>query len=262
MGQKAPSSPAKFVLVTLADTASAGDWLAWPSVAYLSETTQQDRKTVLSNLKKLELASLIAEAGRTGRTGQVTVWRLPVVTPGKSPKNGTLSTPPTVPDFLGNSTVFPLKESQKRDTEPVIEPIIEPKKGDRTLEAVKPAARKTAELTFAEWVDDCRSRGEPRFQEYEPLETWIGAQKLPREWVVLWTFAFEANQRASENPRRQKDWRVTVMRYLRNGWGPKLWRRDMKSGSWVLTDAGVTAALDHDRGHLIGGNADPFDGVQ
>jgi hypothetical protein len=262
MGQKAPSSPAKFVLVTLADTASAGDWLAWPSVAYLSETTQQDRKTVLSNLKKLELASLIAEAGRTGRTGQVTVWRLPVVTPGKSPKSGTLSTPPTVPDFLGNSTVFPLKESQKRDTEPVIEPVIEPEKGNRTPEAVKPTARKTPELTFAEWVDGCRSRDEPRFKDFEPLEKWVVAQKLSFDWVQLWLYAFDANQRSCESPRRQKNWRVTVLRYLRNGWGPKLWRRDREGGSWVLTDAGVTAALDHDMGHLIGSKADPFEGAQ
>ena len=66
MAQRAPSSPAKFLLVVLADAASAGDWLAWPSAAYLGETTQQDRKTVLSNLKRLEEARLIDAVGKPG----------------------------------------------------------------------------------------------------------------------------------------------------------------------------------------------------
>lgn len=146
LGQRAPSSAAKFLLVVLADSANAGDWLCWPSIAYLSETTQQDRKTVLGNLKGLEEANLIARAGKAGKTGQVNVWRLPVVTAGqplkssksgtasggaksaesgtvqmraKRPETGTASPAETVPLFPGNSTSFPSKEAQKRDTEPV-----------------------------------------------------------------------------------------------------------------------------------------------
>lgn len=142
LGQQAPSSAAKFLLVMLADAASIGDWLSWPSVAYLSDATQQDRKTVLSNLQKLQQANLIAPHGKTGRTRQIAVWKLPVTVPNKAPKapkNGTLSTDQTVPVLPAKSPSFPAKESQKRDTEPVIDPVNEPK--DKERERASRAAR-------------------------------------------------------------------------------------------------------------------------
>ena len=151
MAQRAPSSPAKFLLVVLADAASAGDWLAWPSAAYLGETTQQDRKTVLSNLKRLEEARLIDAVGKTGKTKQVTVWRLPVVArnaSGKCPKTGTVQTTETVPDFLGNSTGIPPKESQKRDTEPVLNQSVTKESASA---ARKPAADRGSRLV-ADWI--------------------------------------------------------------------------------------------------------------
>lgn len=143
LAQRTPSSAAKFLLTVIADSASVGDWLAWPSVAYLSEITQQDRKTVLKNVKALVEAKLILPTGKTGKTGQVTVWQLPIPEPSKSPKfgtdkkaakgpkNGTGEAPPkrpktgtvpdaeTVPIFPGKSPNFPAKESQNWDTEPV-----------------------------------------------------------------------------------------------------------------------------------------------
>lgn len=127
--QRAPSSAAKFLLIVLADNAAVDDWRSWPSIPYLVETTQQDRKTVMKNLRALEDAALIAPVGKAGRTGQVTVWRLPVVTAhalAKKPKNGTASEDETVPNFPRNSTKFPAKQYQKRDTEPVKEPVNEP----------------------------------------------------------------------------------------------------------------------------------------
>jgi DNA-binding transcriptional MocR family regulator len=134
LAQRTPSSASKFLLTVIADAASVGDWRAWPSVAYLSEITQQDRKTVLKNLKSLEVAGLIESAGRAGKTGQVTVWRLPVpalISHAKSPKNGTAdairngpktgtdTAAETVPNFPAKNPNFPAQQYQKRDTEPV-----------------------------------------------------------------------------------------------------------------------------------------------
>lgn len=163
LGQRAPSSAAKFLLVVLADSASAGDWLSWPSVAFLSDTTQQDRKTVLANLQRLQEHKLIAPAGKTGRTGQIAVWRLPVVVPGKrskspesgtvstgkkSPKTGTLTATETVPVFPPKSPSFPVKESQFWDTEPVRNP-----KGtrERARAARSPAPDRGSRLP-ADWT--------------------------------------------------------------------------------------------------------------
>ena len=115
---KQPIKPsgAKFVLVALANMANErGE--AYPSTAYLTDVTQQDRKSVIAYLDQLEAIGLIEDSGkRKGGTNQVKVYlvkapingpvkdsqirnpspgRLPntdskaPVFPGKAPKNGT-----------------------------------------------------------------------------------------------------------------------------------------------------------------------------
>lgn len=210
LGQKAPSSASKFVLVMLADAASAGDWLAWPSAAYLSDATQQDRKTVLANLKKLELHNLIKLAGKTGKTGQVAVWRLPVVIPGKvgnDPKNGMLDEGETVPFFPSNSTVFPPKRSQKRDTEPVRNQK-EPESGRAKRSPPSDrGSRLAADWTLPEewktWAEGIRQDLDlqdcaERFKDY-----WLGlpgAKGRKADWLATWR-NWVKNERAAAGKR-------------------------------------------------------------
>lgn len=266
MAQRAPSSPCKFLLVTLADTASAGDWLAWPSVAYMSDTTQQDRKTVLCNLKRLEVASLIAAAGRTGKTGQVTVWRLPVVVHGKSPKNGTLADTETVPNFLANSTVFPLKESQKRDTEPVLNLLGTKGEGEQVAQPTperptakgKKAKTSSPELTFAEWEATRREQRNGQLfdsEEAELVAREAEASGVRYDFMHLFVKVFAENHRGTE--KRQKDWPACLRTYARNAWGPKLWFFNSESNAMELNTAGVMAAKRHGMDHLIGQQAGP-----
>lgn len=118
-----PASSAKFVLVVLANQANDETGLAFPSVAYLSEATGQDRKTVISNIAKLVEWGLIEDTGqRVGATKQVIVYRLlkgsDLFAEQSQKRNRTENG--TVPKTDGNSTVFPRKQSQKRDTEPSI----------------------------------------------------------------------------------------------------------------------------------------------
>lgn len=92
---------AKQVLFILANQAN-GDpargvpMLTHPSNAYIVETTGQDRKTVIENMKKLVAWGLISDTGkRCGRTGQVVIYEMH-----------------TGPDLLSSIEV---KESQKRN---------------------------------------------------------------------------------------------------------------------------------------------------
>lgn len=212
LSQRAPSSPSKFVLVMLADSASAGDWLAWPSVAYLSDATMQDRKSVICNLQKLEAAGLIAKAGKTGRTGQITVWRLPVVALGalcKGPKNGTVAREESVPFFPEKSPVFPGKESQiSRERVPKTghgtshEPVMNPKgTNQRARASALPAPEDVPDQVWQDWLRHRASkkatvtttvievaRGEAKkagltFGEF--LAEWCarGTQGLKAEWI-------------------------------------------------------------------------------
>lgn len=70
-------SSAKFVLVVLANCASAANNQAYPSVAYLCESTSQNRKTVIENLRRLIEAGYVEDTGdRRGTTSQIVVYRL------------------------------------------------------------------------------------------------------------------------------------------------------------------------------------------
>lgn len=196
-GQRAPSSAAKFLLVVLADNAGAEHWRSFPSIAYLVETTQQDRKTVLKNLRALEEAALIFPDGKTGKTGQVTVWRLPVVLPAhlvNKPKKGTLRQAGTVPDFPAKSPKFPAKESQKWDTEPEREPGREPERGRAERSSPSNRGSRLPE-DWAPSSDDlayCREHRpdlDPRsvaedFRDYWTAKTGTGATKL--DWSATW----------------------------------------------------------------------------
>jgi len=76
MSQPVGHSSAKFVLVALANCAD-DDGNCWPSVASIAEATEQDRKTVIANLKRLTESGWISDTKeRKGITGQVVVYRL------------------------------------------------------------------------------------------------------------------------------------------------------------------------------------------
>lgn len=117
-------SSAKFVLVVLANCASAEKAQAWPSVAYLSTATGQDRKTVMNNLQRLQEWGLIEDTGkRVGDTKQIVVYKLicgpdlfatpaeTVPKTGQSQKRDSTENG-TVPLSTGNSTVFPAKSTE------------------------------------------------------------------------------------------------------------------------------------------------------
>lgn len=215
--QRAPSSAAKFLLIVLADNAVVDDWRSWPSIPYLVETTQQDRKTVMKNLRALESAALIVAVGKTGRTGQVTVWRLPVVTANarsKKPRNGTVTDRETVPDFPVNSTKSPAKESQKRDTEPEREPVKEPER-PRASRVAPPAGSDRGHRLPADWspsADDlayCEQQRpdlDPRTVAESFRDHWhaeSGQRASKRDWAAAWRTWVRRERASGTHSQRQ-----------------------------------------------------------
>lgn len=123
--QKTGSSSAKLVLLGLASCADANH-CAFPSVAWLSEFGDLDRKTVISALQRLEegMFPLIEDTGeRKGRTKQVKVYRLASATAENAWRDPTSETvPKTERSQKRNGSGSSGKASQKRDTEPFSEP--------------------------------------------------------------------------------------------------------------------------------------------
>lgn len=117
-------SSTKFVLVAMANCADL-NMVCWPSMAYLCQATCQDRKTVLENIKRLKAAGLISDTEqRKGRTAQVAVYRLNVTENGtvKASQKRDSTENGTIPKTDTKGPVFPRKASQKRDTEPSLNP--------------------------------------------------------------------------------------------------------------------------------------------
>jgi hypothetical protein len=93
--------------------------ICYPSVAALGSDTAQDRKTVIANIHSLVAGGYLKDTGeRRGQTRQVIVYQLVGLNESNSNVLGTGSKNGTVPKFPVNSTVFPAKQSQKRDTDP------------------------------------------------------------------------------------------------------------------------------------------------
>ncbi|MCX4154974.1 MULTISPECIES: helix-turn-helix domain-containing protein [Paraburkholderia] len=117
LGQRVGRSTAKFVLTILANCADGKEFLCFPSVAYIAEATDQDRKTVITAIAKLVEMGFVEDSGeRRGSTAQIIVYRLLVGKNGtvkeshkrNSSKNG------TVPKSPSNSTKNGGKQSRKR----------------------------------------------------------------------------------------------------------------------------------------------------
>lgn len=101
----------KLVLLGLADRHNSEHGLAYPSIAWLSEFSSLDRKTVVTALGRLEDAGFISDSGkRVGKTKQVKAYLL------NMPEIGTVITGP----FGDKGSGFSGEESRKRNTEPVL----------------------------------------------------------------------------------------------------------------------------------------------
>jgi len=173
-GQRPVRPLDKLVLIAFADHADKTTAECYPSVAALCEWTGCDRKTVMKATASLEAAKLLIDTGqRRGRTLQVKVYRLPVET---VPEAAPLAE--TVPETgLLKGTVFPTKESQKRDTEPPKEP---PSK--KTTSSQKKRVRAKVGIEIPDWVPADAWNGwiEMRKRKGKPLTDRAAAQAIDR----------------------------------------------------------------------------------
>lgn len=119
--QRPGSASAKLVLLGLASCADANH-CAFPSIQWLCDFSDLNRKTVITALQRLEdgMFPLIEDTGeRRGRTGQVKVYRLAAASAGASSDPASETVPKQEQFQKRNSSGSGSKQSQKRDTEPV-----------------------------------------------------------------------------------------------------------------------------------------------
>lgn len=102
---------------------------------------------------------------------------------------------------------------------------------------------RSAEKTFAEWIDDVRASGEKPVSDY--LAVWDYAKKigLPDEFIQLAWLKFRDRYTTDDNYKGKKyaDWRRTFLNAVRDNWF-KLWYRN--GDAFLLTTAGQQAELE------------------
>lgn len=119
--QRPGSASAKLVLLGLASCADANH-CAFPSIQWLCDFSDLNRKTVIAALQRLEdgMFPLIEDTGeRRGRTLQVKVYRLAAGAEGASADPASETVPKAEQSQNRNSSGSSRKQSQNRDTEPV-----------------------------------------------------------------------------------------------------------------------------------------------
>lgn len=108
------SAAEKLIALAYAERHNEETGCAYPSLAWLAEFSSLNRKTVISVVGRLEAHGLLTDTGkREGRTGQIKVYRVDLET-----------VPKAEPSQKRNSSNFSGKESQKRDTDTVKEPVL------------------------------------------------------------------------------------------------------------------------------------------
>lgn len=201
MKQPVGHSPAKFVLVAIAERAGKEN-TAWPSVSALVEATCQNRKTVLANVQRLvDMGYLIDTGERTGQTKSVVVYRLnepesspktntaiqaanlPVAVPKDTPPSGTnfgtAYEDEAVPKSTVSSPKKSLKQSQKlpeavpkSSTEPSEPPI-------GTIKEPPTHADKPPAVEMPEWLPTEAWEMWDRFRKKKDSKAWSAdAKKL------------------------------------------------------------------------------------
>jgi len=117
--QKVGRSSTKHVLMLLANCTTAPLNRIYTSLGYLVDSTEMDRKTIISAIQKLQAMGFISDTGdRIGNTGQIPVYQLNMIESGpeageekrNDSENG------TVPKVDENSTKNGGKQYQKRST--------------------------------------------------------------------------------------------------------------------------------------------------
>lgn len=126
---------------------------------------------------------------------------------------------------------------------PKTNPPISPNGGDATTpESAKDdrASRRKPAVTIDTFIEQCKAAGEDAIPESDPVFGWATKAGLPHEFLRLCWREFVTRHREGE--KRQKDWRATFRRCVRDNWY-RLWYLDEKG--YGLTTQGRSAEKVH-----------------
>jgi len=96
------------------------------------------------------------------------------------------------------------------------------------------------DLTFTQWANQCKENGETLLPESNGVFAYARTIGLPEDYLRLGWETFKRDHMLSD--KKQKDWRLTFLTYLRKGY-LKLWYID-QVGVYQLTNIGKQAMME------------------
>ncbi len=119
------------------------------------------------------------------------------------------------------------------------EPSLPERKGKEGKGKEAPPAKrgKQPELTLTDWVL-ALPEAEEVISEDDVIYEWAEKQQIPRTWIALAWFAFEA--RYADKGKKYSNWRQVFRTAVKEDW-LRLWRADPHGRGWNLTTAGEMA---------------------
>lgn len=94
------------------------------------------------------------------------------------------------------------------------------------------SSKREKKVRLADWISALD--GGDTVPSDDPLFDWAQTAGIPREWIALAWWAFEA--RYESDTKTYTDWRAVFRRAVREDW-LRLWRK-ARTGGWELTTAG------------------------
>jgi len=154
----------KLILLAYADRHNEETGCAYPSIAALCEFSCLDRKTVIASVGRLEALGLLTETGdRVGNTKQIKVYSVNI---------GTV--PKTELSLNRNCTEISGEQSQKRNTEPVTEPITSEAKASSVKRGRKVDFEIPDWIPAEPWAAYCTMRARKK----APVDSYIAGKQF------------------------------------------------------------------------------------
>jgi hypothetical protein len=113
-----------------------------------------------------------------------------------------------------------------------LQPAIPEGEGETEGEREAPASKREKKVRLTDWI--AALGGGDTVPSDDPLFDWAQTAGIPRDWIALAWWAFEA--RYESDTKTYADWRAVFRRAVREDW-LRLWRK-ARAGGWELTTAG------------------------
>ncbi|WP_265948306.1 helix-turn-helix domain-containing protein [Dechloromonas sp. A34] len=220
------------MLLAMADF-SDDDGRSYPSVTTLAKKCRMKPRNCRYLLRALEDSgelSIVPNAGPRGAN----LYRINLDVLGMQHSAGVQSLA-----GVQHSAATPAQDCHKPLQRIAAKPLVnhqEPSEG-------KKRRSRSAEKTFAEWIDDVRASGEKPISDYLTVWSYCESIGLPTEFVELAWLKFRDRYSSDESYKAKKyaDWRRTFLNAVKENWF-RLWYRN--GDAFLLTTAGQQAELE------------------